>query len=141
VVSFVALAQELRAAFDREARRSAFILGEDVERFEAGFAEPCSVRHMASGSTALTSAMIAAGIGSGDEVIVPAHTFISSALAVVHAGATVVFCDVERDNGLIDVVAAAARVGPHPPRSARAPVKAERATPTPSAPSLRSTTY
>jgi dTDP-3-amino-3,4,6-trideoxy-alpha-D-glucose transaminase len=109
-----ALAQELRAAFDRVAHHSAFILGEEVERFEAEFAEFCSVRHcvgVASGTAALTIALIAAGIGPGDEVIVPAHTFISSALAVVHAGATVVFCDVERDTGLIDVGAAAAAVG------------------------------
>jgi dTDP-3-amino-3,4,6-trideoxy-alpha-D-glucose transaminase len=108
------LAQELRAAFDRVAHESAFILGEEVECFEAEFAEFCSVRHcvgVASGTAALTIALIAAGIGPGDEVIVPAHTFISSALAVVHAGATVVFCDVERDTGLIDVDAAAAAVG------------------------------
>ena len=56
--------------------------------------------------------MLAAGIGPGDEVIVPGHTFISSALAVVHTGATVVFCDVERGSGLIDPNAAAAAVGP-----------------------------
>jgi dTDP-4-amino-4,6-dideoxygalactose transaminase len=105
-----ALAPELSAAFDRVAQQSSFILGEEVERFESEFAEFCSVRHcvgVASGTAALTIALIAAGIGPGDEVIVPAHTFISSALAVVHAGATVVFCDVERDTGLIDVEAAA----------------------------------
>src|ERR1041385_6899333 len=104
------LEQELRAAFDRVARQSSFILGEEVERFESEFAEFCSVRHcvgVASGTAALTIALIAAGIGPGNEVIVPAHTFISSARAVVHAGATVIFCDVERDTGLIDLEAAA----------------------------------
>jgi dTDP-3-amino-3,4,6-trideoxy-alpha-D-glucose transaminase len=111
-----ALADELHAAFDRVARQSAFILGEEVERFESEFAEFCSVSHcvgVASGTAALTIALIASGIGPGDEVIVPGHTFISSALAVVHAGATVVFCDVERDTGLIDLDAAAAVVGPN----------------------------
>jgi dTDP-3-amino-3,4,6-trideoxy-alpha-D-glucose transaminase len=111
-----ALAAELRAAFDRVASRSAFILGEEVELFESEFAEFCSVRHcvgVASGTAALTVALIAAGIGPGDEVIVPAHTFIASALAVVHVGARVVFCDVERDTGLIDVAAAASVVGPN----------------------------
>ena len=111
-----ALAEELRTAFDRVVHASAFILGEEVERFEAEFAEFCSVRHcvgVSSGTAALTIALIAAGIGPGDEVIVPGHTFISSALAVVHAGATVVFCDVERATGLIDVDAAAAVVGPN----------------------------
>lgn len=110
------LAGELRASFDRVVHRSAFILGEEVERFESEFAEFCSVRHcigVSSGTAALTIALIAAGIGPGDEVIVPGHTFISSALAVVHAGATVVFCDVERATGLIDVAAAAAVVGPN----------------------------
>jgi dTDP-3-amino-3,4,6-trideoxy-alpha-D-glucose transaminase len=110
-----ALSDELHAAFDRVVRRSAFILGEEVERFEFEFAEFCSVRHcigVASGTAALTIALIAAGIGPGDEVIVPGHTFIASALAVVHAGATVVFCDVERDTGLIDLDAAAAVTGP-----------------------------
>ena len=52
-----------------------------------------------------------AGIGPGDEVIVPAHTFIASALAVVHAGAVPVFCDVEDGTGLIDPDAAAAAIG------------------------------
>jgi dTDP-4-amino-4,6-dideoxygalactose transaminase len=54
----------------------------------------------------------AAGIGSGDEVVVPAHTFIASALAVLHAGATPVCADVEPGTGLIDPDAAAAAVGP-----------------------------
>ena len=48
-----------------------------------------------SGTAALTLALQAMGIGPGDEVIVPAHTFIASALGVLHAGATPVFCDVE----------------------------------------------
>jgi dTDP-3-amino-3,4,6-trideoxy-alpha-D-glucose transaminase len=111
-----ALAEELRDAFERVVQGSGFILGEEVERFESEFAEFCSVRHcvgVASGTAALTIALIAAGIGPGDEVIVPAHTFIASVLAVVHAGATVAFCDVERATGLIDVAAATALVGPN----------------------------
>ena len=51
-------------------------------------------------------------IGPGDEVIVPAHTFIASALAVAHVGATPVLCDVLEDTGLIDPDAARAAVGP-----------------------------
>jgi dTDP-3-amino-3,4,6-trideoxy-alpha-D-glucose transaminase len=86
---------ELRAAFERE------------------FAAYCGSRHcvgVASGTAALTLALVAAGIGPGDEVIVPAHTFIASALGVVHAGATPVFCDVDEQTGLIDASAAAAAV-------------------------------
>jgi dTDP-4-amino-4,6-dideoxygalactose transaminase len=50
------------------------------------------------------------GIGRGYEVIVPAHTFAASALAVVHAGAAPVFCDVEEGTGLIGVDAAEAAI-------------------------------
>lgn len=103
------LREELRAAFERVLDSSAFILGREVESFEAEFAEYCGVRHcvgVASGTAALTLALKAAGIGRGDEVIVPAHTFIASALGVLHAGATPVFCDVEEATGLIDMESA-----------------------------------
>jgi len=53
----------------------------------------------------------AAGVGRGDEVIVPAHTFIATALAVLHAGATPVCAEVERGTGLIDPDAAQAAIG------------------------------
>ena len=52
-------------------------------------------------------ALLAAGIQPGDEVIVPAHTYVATALAVLHAGGTPVFCDVEDESGLIDVRSAA----------------------------------
>jgi dTDP-3-amino-3,4,6-trideoxy-alpha-D-glucose transaminase len=105
-----ALGHELAAAFDRVVNGSAFTLGEEVERFEAEFAASCGVAEcvgVASGTAALTVAMTAAGIGPGDEVIVPAHTFIASVLGVLHAGATPVFCDVEPGTGLIDPGSAA----------------------------------
>jgi len=100
---------ELREAFERVVGASAFILGQEVAAFEDEFAEYCGAEHcvgVASGTAALTLALQAAGIGPGDEVIVPAHTFIASALGVVHAGATPVFCDVEDGTGLIDVATA-----------------------------------
>jgi dTDP-3-amino-3,4,6-trideoxy-alpha-D-glucose transaminase len=108
-----ALGRELTAAFERVARESTFVLGEEVERFEHEYAAACGVARcvgVASGTAALTLGMKAAGIGPGDEVIVPAHTFIASVLAVVHAGATPVFCDVEPGTGLIDPSSAAAVV-------------------------------
>jgi dTDP-4-amino-4,6-dideoxygalactose transaminase/DNA-binding NarL/FixJ family response regulator len=107
------LADDLRLALDRVAAASAFTLGDEVERFESDFAEYCEVSHcvgVASGTAALTLALVAAGIGPGDEVIVPAHTFIASALAIIHAGATPVLCDVERDTGLISAEAAGAAI-------------------------------
>ncbi len=108
-----ALDGELRGAFERVLRADAFILGDEVEAFEREFADYCGVAHCVginSGTAALTLALLAAGIGPGDEVIVPGHTFIASALAVVHAGATPVFCDVEADTALIDSASAAAVV-------------------------------
>jgi len=106
---------ELRAAFDRVVNASSFILGEEVERFENEFAAYCGTRScvgVASGTAALTLALIAAGIGSGDEVVMPAHTYIATALAVVNSGATPVFCDVDDGTGLIDPRSAAACISP-----------------------------
>jgi dTDP-3-amino-3,4,6-trideoxy-alpha-D-glucose transaminase len=105
------LREELQAAFERVMRSSGFTLGAEVERFEAEFAAYCGVRHcvgVASGTAALTIALQAAGIGDGDEVIVPAHTFIASALGVLESGAVPVFCDVEDGSGLIDLDSAGA---------------------------------
>jgi dTDP-4-amino-4,6-dideoxygalactose transaminase/DNA-binding NarL/FixJ family response regulator len=107
------LAQELRLAFDRVASSGAFTLGEEVELFEAEFASYCEVEHcvgVASGTAALALAFAAAGVGRGDEVIVPAHTFIASALGIIHAGATPILCDVDDTTGLISADAAAAAV-------------------------------
>jgi dTDP-3-amino-3,4,6-trideoxy-alpha-D-glucose transaminase len=109
------LTDELLDAFERVVRRSSFILGEEVGRFEETWAAACSTAEcvgVASGTAALSISLQAAGIGTGDEVIVPAHTFIASALAVLHAGAVPVLCDVEDATGLLDVDAAAAAVGP-----------------------------
>jgi dTDP-4-amino-4,6-dideoxygalactose transaminase len=110
-----ALRDQLREAFERVLDADAFILGAEVEAFEREFADYCGVREcvgVASGTSALALVLIAAGIGPGDEVVVPAHTFIASALGVLHAGATPVFCDVQRDTGLIDPDAIEAVLGP-----------------------------
>ena len=109
------LRAEIIEAFERVLGSSAFILGEEVERFEQEFAEYCGARHCVgvnSGTAALGIALSAAGIGPGDEVIVPAHTFIATALAVEHAGATPVCADVDRGTGLLDPRAASAAIGP-----------------------------
>jgi dTDP-3-amino-3,4,6-trideoxy-alpha-D-glucose transaminase len=92
--------------FDSVLADGRFVLDDEVDAFEEEFAELCGVRYavgVASGTAALTLALIAAGVNKGDEVIVPAHTYIASALAVVHAGATPSFCDVDEATGLIDL--------------------------------------
>ncbi len=107
------LHQELSEAFGRVLASSGFILGEEVSRFEADFARYCQVEHcigVSSGTSALAIILRAAGIGPGDEVIVPAHTFIASATGIVQAGAVPVFCDVDDGTGLIDPDSARALV-------------------------------
>lgn len=106
---------ELNDAFARLVDSNAYTLGAEVELFEAQFADYCEVAHcvgVASGTAALTLMLKAVGIGPGDDVIVPGHTFIASALAVAHAGATPVLCDVDADTGLIDPAAARDAIGP-----------------------------
>jgi dTDP-4-amino-4,6-dideoxygalactose transaminase len=101
---------ELRAAFERVVSSSDFILGAEVEAFEREFAAACGdvqAVGVASGTTALELLLMAADIGPGDEVVVPAHTFIASAFAVLHVGATPVLADVDADTGLLDPDAAA----------------------------------
>src|SRR5215510_994049 len=76
---------EIREAMDRVCNKAAFILGEEVERFELAFAEYCGVKHcvgLNSGTSALHLALLAAGIGPGDEVITTANTFIATAEAI-----------------------------------------------------------
>jgi dTDP-4-amino-4,6-dideoxygalactose transaminase len=107
------LADELRSAFEAALAKSAFVLGEQVERFEEEFAAVCGARHcvgVASGTAGLGIALLAAGLRPGDEVIIPAHTYVATALAVRHAGGVPVFCDVDRDTGLIDAEAVRACV-------------------------------
>lgn len=109
------LMADIEAAMAAVVARGDFILGAAVEAFEEDFAAFTGVAHavgVGSGTAALTIALRAAGIGPGDEVIVPAHTFIATALGVVHAGATPVFCDVVDATGLLDFAAAGDRVTP-----------------------------
>jgi dTDP-3-amino-3,4,6-trideoxy-alpha-D-glucose transaminase len=109
------VASELQEAFERVVRRSSFILGDEVLAFEEAWAATCGTDEcvgVSSGTAALSLLLRAAGIGPGDEVIVPTHTYIASALAVLHAGAVPVLCDVDASTGLMDVEAAAAAIGP-----------------------------
>lgn len=84
---------------------TSFILGPQVASFEEAFARFCGVKHcigVANGTDALHLIFRGLGIGPGDEVILPAFTFIATALGVTLAGATPVLVDVRRDDGLID---------------------------------------
>jgi dTDP-4-amino-4,6-dideoxygalactose transaminase len=88
---YLELQLELDSAYRRVMRSGSYILGAELEAFEAEFAEYCSVRHcigVGSGLEALHLALRGWDIGAGDEVIVPSNTYIATWLAVTCTGAT-----------------------------------------------------
>ncbi len=100
-----AISEEIEAAIAKVVERFDFVLGEEVSLFESEFAEYCGVPFavgVASGTDALHLACRALAIGVGDEVIVPAMTFASTAFAVSLTGARPVIVDVQADDALID---------------------------------------
>lgn len=109
-VSFIPLEKELdieiRNAFERVYKRSWYIDGEEVKRFEDSFAKYCDSNYcvgVGNGLDALMLILKALGISKGDEVIVPANTFIATALAVTYVGATPVLVDPGIESFNIDV--------------------------------------
>src|ERR1700736_230424 len=89
--------------------------GPKVQRFEQLLAEYVGAVHcrcVSSCTAALILSMRVLGIGPGDEVLVPAMTFVASANAVEHAGARPVLVDSEPDTGLLDLEAAEHAIGP-----------------------------
>jgi dTDP-4-amino-4,6-dideoxygalactose transaminase len=93
-----ALRAEVEAAWDACLERCDFVLGEETARFEEEFAAFLGARHaigVGSGLDALTLALDGLGVGPGDCCIVPANTFIATALAVSRLGARVAWCDVD----------------------------------------------
>jgi dTDP-3-amino-3,4,6-trideoxy-alpha-D-glucose transaminase len=104
---------EMELAIRRVVRSGWLIGGQEVAAFEADFARYCGVDHavgVGNGLDALTLALKAWGVGPGDEVIVPAHTFVATALAVDEVGASPVLVDVEPDSGLMDMTKVAAAI-------------------------------
>ncbi|MBB6610988.1 DegT/DnrJ/EryC1/StrS family aminotransferase [Pontibacter sp. Tf4] len=90
------LAQQVEQAVARVMREQQFILGPDVEAFEHAFARFLGADFaigVGNGFDALVLALRAVGVGAGDEVILPANTFIATANAVVHLGAKPVFAE------------------------------------------------
>jgi dTDP-4-amino-4,6-dideoxygalactose transaminase len=99
------IGSEVDAAIKRVLERADFILGEDVDAFEAEFAGYCEARAavgLDSGISALELGMRALDIGPGDEVITPVNSFIASSSAVSFTGATPVWVDVDRETHNID---------------------------------------
>jgi dTDP-4-amino-4,6-dideoxygalactose transaminase len=100
-----AIANDLKTAIAEVVDRCDFILGEEVDLFERDFAEHCRVPYaigVANGTDALHLACRALDIGPGDEVIVPAMTFASTAFGVSLTGARPMLVDVRSEDALID---------------------------------------
>lgn len=100
-----ALKAEIFQVFEKVYEKTAFSGGPFVTEFEENFSKYIGSKYtvgVANGTVSLHLAMLALGIGEGDEVIIPANTFIATAWGVSHAGATPVFVDCESDTWEID---------------------------------------
>ena len=109
------LRDDIRAAIDRVCDQQRFILGPEVDAFEAEAADALEVRHaigFSSGTDALLVALMALGVGRDDEVILPTFTFFATAGVVSRLGARPVFVDVDPVDYCIDPDQLAARIGP-----------------------------
>jgi len=98
--------KEIFELFEKVYETTSFSGGPYVEQFEKDFASFCGTTHAVgvnNGTSALHLAMLALGVGAGDEVIVPANTFIATGWGVSHTGATPVFVDCTPDTWEIDV--------------------------------------
>ena len=97
---------DLIKAFEQVLKSEWFILGEEVSRFEEEYAEWSEVTYTVgvnSGLDALELSLRSCQVGPGDEVIVPSNTYIATALAATHVGATPVFVECNETTHLIDV--------------------------------------
>lgn len=109
------LGEEAVSVIDELIERGDFVLGTEVERFEAEFAAYCGAAHAVgvdSGTSAIELALRAFDVGPGDEVITAANSFIASALAISYTGATPVLVDRSASGHSIDVDAVAGAVSP-----------------------------
>jgi dTDP-4-amino-4,6-dideoxygalactose transaminase len=103
---YLALKPEIDAAVADVIASQYFILGPAVEKFETACADYCNTAHaigVSSGTDALIVAMMAMGIGEGDEVITSPYTFFGTVGSIVRLGATPVFVDIEPGTFNIDV--------------------------------------
>jgi dTDP-3-amino-3,4,6-trideoxy-alpha-D-glucose transaminase len=109
------LLEELLEVVARVASSAAFTMGHELDAFEAEFAAYCETDHalgVSSGTEAIVLALKALDIGPGDEVIVPANSFIATAEAVSLVGATPRLVDVDPESHLITAETVAAAIGP-----------------------------
>ena len=109
------LKAELSDAFNRVLNSGWYIMGKECEKFESEFAQYCGVKHcigVGNGLDALHLILRAAGIGDGDEVIVPSNTYIATWLAVSYTGAIPIPVEPDESTFNIDPLKVEAKIGP-----------------------------
>jgi dTDP-4-amino-4,6-dideoxygalactose transaminase len=102
---YAEIAPELEAAVLAALRSGNYVLGEPVQQFESAFAAYCGTTScvaLNTGTSALHLALLAAGIGPGDEVITVPMTFVATVAAIIYSGATPVFVDIDPDTWTMD---------------------------------------
>ena len=110
---YQSIKSEIDSAIQAVIDKSAFVGGPFVEQFEKAFASYCGVSHcvgVANGTDALLVTFKSLNIGAGDEIIVPANSFIASSETVTHAGARVVFADIDPETYNLDVTKLEAKI-------------------------------
>jgi dTDP-4-amino-4,6-dideoxygalactose transaminase len=113
--NFLSIEGEIRASMERVLENTSFAMGPVMVEFEQAFAAYCGVKYclgVSSGLEALSISLRCLGIGPGDEVILPANTFIATALAVSTLGATPVLVDVDPKTDLTTAELMAAAITP-----------------------------
>ncbi|WP_392530321.1 DegT/DnrJ/EryC1/StrS family aminotransferase [Nostoc sp. C117] len=106
---------QLQDAIQSVLERGDFVLGQALSDFEAAFAAASGVEYgvgVASGTDAIALGLQACNIGAGDEVILPANTFVATLIGVLHSGAKPILVDCDRQTALIDLEAAAKAITP-----------------------------
>ena len=105
----------IEEAIQQVIKRGDFILGKALAEFETVFAQTCGVKYaigVTSGTDAIALGLQACGIQKGDEVLIPANTFIATVIGAIQAGATPILVDCQPDTALIDLEAAAKVITP-----------------------------
>ena len=103
--AFLPIRDEVLREFDAILKDMNLLLGPNVQAFEREFASYCGASHgiaVSNGTDALFAALAASGIGPGDEVVAPSHTFFATIEAIVHTGAVPVLVDVEPETLTLD---------------------------------------
>jgi len=112
---YINLQPEIESAIKVVCEKTAFSGGYFVEKFESEFANFCQSKYcvgLSNGTSALHLAMLALGIGKGDEVILPANTFIASAWGPAQAGAKPVFADCDPQTWNLDPASVEKKITP-----------------------------